>query len=469
MGASLLLVLVLAQAEPSEPAASRPAERESCADADGGCDVLAPCGEADGCRATPCVDPDAGACSASACTDSDGGCDQPSEAPSGGREPPWQPEGWLGGDHLTGEWFGARSWLAGHGITFDLVYAAEVFGTAAPLTDAPAALANGHLDFALTLDFETMGLWKGGKFYVLGQNNHGQGINQLVGSVTEISNIEAVEYLQLGEFFYEQNLFDVVRFRLGKQDANREFGTPRFGGNFINNNFGMLPSSPLPSYPTNGLGAVVVVTPVPWVAIKTSVFEGKPQVGSVGFDSAFLPDTGHFVISSLNVSHKLGRVGKSNGTSTVGFFRQQGRFEELAPSPSPRVFNELWGVFAQHDERIYVNPADESDPRCFTIIPRFGWAQPDRFNISLYLGLSVAYHGIGMREDDTVGIGVGYFTVNRQANGTPGPGGEFFVELFYKWRFTKFMSLQPDIQYYRTPGGDGRDALLVGTRLKFKL
>lgn len=339
----------------------------------------------------------------------------------------------------------------------------------APPVGDPTALVNGHLDVAVTLDSEGLGLWKGGKLYVLGQNNHGPGINQAVGSVTEISNIEAAPYTQLGEFFFEQNLFDVVRFRLGKQDANREFGTPRFGGNFINNNFGMLPSSPLPSYPTNGLGAVVVATPFPFLAVKAALFEGKPQVGSVGFDSAFVKDAGHFAIAAVNVMHRYGAEGRSNGTSSLAVYRQQGQFEELNPvGEVPRVFSELWGVFAQHDERIYLND-DLSDPRCFTIIPRFGWAQPDRFNMSLYLGLSVAFHGMGMREDDTVGIGVGGFTVNRQANGTPGQGSELFVELFYKWRFTKFMSLQPDLQYYRRPGGDGRDAVLVGTRLKFKL
>lgn len=437
----LLVMAVLAQPVELEPA-------------DGGVEVV-----------------DAGAAAASV-GETDGG--EPSD---GGVEPSDagadeagddEPDDWAHGDHLTGEWGGARGWLGAHGFTFDLVYAGEVFGVAPPTGDAPA-LANGHLDVAVTIDFEAMGLWKGGKFYVLGQNNHGTGINAAVGSVTEISNIEATPYTQLGEFFYEQNLFDVVRFRLGKQDANREFGTPRFGGNFINNNFGMLPSSPLPSYPTNGLGAVVVVNPVPWLTVKASLFEGKPQVGSVGFDSAFVKDAGHFIISSINSTHRFGREGRNNGTTTVGFFRQQGQFEELNPSgASPRTFNELWGLFAQHDERIYLND-DLDDPRCFTIIPRIGWAQPDRFNMSLFLGASLAFHGIGMREDDTVGIGFGYFTVNKQANGTPGQGSEFFVEAFYKFRITKFMSLQPDVQYYRTPGGDGKDALLVGTRLKFKL
>jgi porin len=396
---------------------------------------------------------------------------EPPDAGSASGEPPWPPPGYPSGDHFTSEWFGARTWLGEHGITFDLVYAVEVFGVAPPLS-APGsdgtALVNGHLDVAVTLDTGGLGLWSGGKLYVLGQNNHGPGINEAVGSATEVSNIEAAPYTQLGEFFYEQNFFDKARIRLGKQDANREFGSPRFGGNFINGNFGMLPTSPLPTYPTNGLGAVAIVTPTDWLTLKAAVFEGRPQVGSLGFDSAAVPGAGHFLISSLNVTHRFGYIGRSNGTSSVGAFRQQGQFDEIGAGGMGRTFNELWGVFAQHDERVYLDD-DPDDPRCFTIIPRFGWAQPDRFNIGLFLGLSVAYHGFGMRQDDTVGIGAGWFTVGQQRNGTPGPGSETFVEVFYKWRLTKFVSFQPDVQYYRTPGGDGRDALIVGTRLKFKL
>jgi porin len=379
------------------------------------------------------------------------------------------PPDWVHGDHLTGEWGGARTWLAEHGVTFDLVYAAEGFANAAQQAAGENGGFNGHLDVAVTLDFEVMGLWKGGKFYVLGQNNHGVGINEFVGSATEISNIEAAPYTQLGEFFYEQSFGSLVRIRLGKQDANREFGTPRFGGNFINNNFGMLPSSPLPSYPTNGLGAVAVVQPVWWLILKGSFFEGQPKVGSYGFDSAFAKDAGNFVIASANVVHRYGEEDRHTGTSTAGFFRQQGQFTEFTDAPTPRTFSESWGLFFQNDERIYLNPGDENDPRCFTFISRLGWSQPDRNNIGLFVGASLAYHGIGTRQDDTVGVGFGWFTVAQQVNGTPGPGTEFFVEIFYKWRMTKFMSLQPDVQYYRTPGGDGQDALLVGARLKFKL
>jgi carbohydrate-selective porin OprB len=95
--------------------------------------------------------------------------------------------------------------------------------------------------------------------------------------------VQCHPYTQLTELFYEHHLFDdKLRIRIGKQDANREFGTPRFGGNFINNNFGMYPTTPLPSYPTTGLGALVAVQPVAWLTGKAAIYEGSPAVGGSG-------------------------------------------------------------------------------------------------------------------------------------------------------------------------------------------
>jgi porin len=376
---------------------------------------------------------------------------------------------WSDGTHLTGEWGGARPWLAERGLTLDFVYAAEVFANAAQVTPGSNTALLGHLDVGLTLDFEALGLWRGGKLYVLGQNSHGHGINELVGSSASISNLEAPPYTQLGEFFFEQRLFDeLITLRLGKQDANREFGTPRFGGNFINNNFGMLPSAPLPSYPTNGLGAALIVRPLEWLAVRAMLIEGQPQVGSFGFDTAFQPGAGYFLAGSLAATHRYGAQDGNGGTTSAGFFRQEGALDEVGDVPRPRTFSSGYGFFVQNDERVQLNPGDKDDPRGLTFICRAGWSQPDRYSIALYAGASLAWHGLGPRMDDTVGIGFGTFTVAQQLNGAAGPGAEFYVEAFYKWRLTHFLSLQPDVQYYRAPGGDGHEALLVGVRLKVK-
>ena len=127
------------------------------------------------------------------------------------------------------------------------------------------------------------------------------------------------------------------------------------------------------------------------------------------------------------------------------------------------------GVFVQHDERIYLHPEDPDDPRGLTVILRYSWARPDRSAIPHYAGGSAAWHGVGPRTNDTVGIGAGYFTVAEQLGGSPGTGDERFVEAFYKLRLTNFISLQPDVQVFRHPGGDGQDGFVAGVRVKLKL
>ena len=361
------------------------------------------------------------------------------------------------GDHLTGSWAGARDGLADAGVVFDVTYAAEVFGDAQH--DAPGhEELLGHLDAAVTLDSERLHLWKGGKLYALVQNNEGHGINRDVGSATDISNLEAAPYTQLGELFLEQALGDDVSVRIGKQDANRDFGTPRFGGNFINNNFGMFPTSPLPSYPTNGLGASLGVTHG-WLAVRAAVYEGSPEVGGLGLATAFKPHAGYMLAGLLAATTPFGA--RDTGTQSIGVWRQHGDLP--AVDGSARTFEHDAGFYVQLDERFYRHP-DTKDESGLTVILRFSWAQADRTDISRYLGGSIAYHGLGSRHDDTIGLGVGYFTVAQ-----PVDGSEEFVEAFYKWRLTAYASLQPDVQVYRHPSGDRRDAVLVGTRLKVKL
>lgn len=379
---------------------------------------------------------------------------------------------WLDGDHFTGDWNGDRTRLAEHGLTIDLYYSVETFLTSARLGSSERAVSLlGHLDAALTIETEKLGLWPGGRFYFLGQNNQGTGINTLVGSATAISNYEAAPYTQLTEFFYEQSLLDDhLRIRLGKQDANREFGTPRYGGNFINNNFGMFPTTPLPSYPTTGLGAAVIVDATSWLVAKAVLFEGNPMIESLGFDSALAKDAGYTIALGAAATHHYGVDHRNGGTTSVGVWRQTGVLPELTEGPNPRSFNFNAGFMLQNDERIYAAPSDKENPSGLNVIARFAWSIPDRTPISLYAGASVAWHGLGSwRDNDTIGIGFGYFSVAQQLGGTPGRGDELFVETFYKLRLTKFFSVQPDLQAYAHPGGDGRTTLLAGLRMKLKL
>ncbi|HZJ67233.1 MAG TPA: carbohydrate porin [Kofleriaceae bacterium] len=374
-----------------------------------------------------------------------------------------QQTAWVDGDHLTGEWGGARTALADRGVAIDVVYASDMF------TARGETAALGHVDAAVTLDSHKLGLWDGGTLYVLGQNNHGSGINAHVGSAVGVSNLEAAPYTQLTEFFIDQAfLGGKLRVRIGKQDANRDFGTPRFGGNFINNNFGMFPNAPLASYPTTGLGTVVAVQPVPWLVGKLAIYEGSPTVGGFGLTNAFRTDGGFTLASGIAATHHFGRDGRDGGTTSVGAWWQSDDVTEVGVA-EPRMFDSNAGWFVQHDERIFLHPDDPRDPRGLTVILRYSWARPDRSAFGRYAGASAAWHGIGARDNDTAGIGAGSFTVAEPLGGSPGPRDEGFVEAFYKLRLTNFVSLQPDFQWFRHPGGDGADALVAGLRVKIKL
>ncbi|MBL8950527.1 MAG: carbohydrate porin [Myxococcaceae bacterium] len=335
---------------------------------------------------------------------------------------------------LTGNWSGARDELADIGLTFDVAFTTETFY----VLPKQAGALMGHLDLALTVDTGKLGLWPGGKLYVLGQVNEGDGVNALVGSQNEISNLEARGFTQVAEAFYEQTLWEErIRFRIGKQDSNRDFGTPRYAGNFINNNFGMYPTALLPSYPAPGLGATATVDPLWWLSLRAAVYQGTPQIG--GFSLS--PDEGAIGVGGVALKHVF--PGRHGGTTSLGGWAHT---------------NGEWGVMFQNDERIYSHPENPDDGRGLNFITRFSWSKTSVFP-PLYLGASLAWHGLWARDNDTVGAGFGYF--QRQ-----GGGEELFFEVFYKARLTHWLSVQPDVQVYRV---NEAPSALFGLRAKLKI
>ena len=356
-------------------------------------------------------------------------------------------EPYLEGEHATGDWAGKRTELEDHGVDLDLIYTVEAFDDV-----GDDATVLGHVDAALTLDTEKLGLWPGGTLYTLVQNGHGDGINTVVGSATAISNLEAPAFTQLTELFYEQSLAgDMIVLRAGKQDANRDFGTPRYAGNFINGTLGMFPNALLPSFPTTGLGAFARAKPVPWLKVSGGVYEGSPEIESFGVDTAF--DGGGYVgVGGAAVTGHFGPSHRHEATTSAGAWHRAGEMPDVEAND---------GFFVQTDEHLFAHPNDPKDNSGLTVILRFSYARADRSAISRYVGGSASWYGLGFRHDDTVGVAAGYLTLDG--------GSEWFIDATYKWRLTRFFSLQPDVEFYRHPSGTNGDAVLVGARIKVKL
>jgi len=343
---------------------------------------------------------------------------------------------WPFGDRATGTWNGARTTLEDEGVHLEVNYTAETFAR-----DAKAVAYHGNLDLLLQLDTAKAHLWSGGTMLVYGQDDRGDGVSSRPGFLMPVSNYEGPSFTQLSELWLYQELPDGVALRLGKQDANRDFAAPRFGGNFMNSSFGVLPTVPIPSYPAPALGAAAFLQTTSWLALRGGVYEGDPQVESVGAH-AFDAEAGAFAIGAVHVD--VGQISERDTILQIGGWHH---------STLDRS-----GAFAITDFFVPLAPDGAGERRSLQLFARGNFepeaAAPDA---RLYLGAGITAHGV-VGAHNTLGLGAGFVSVTDADQG--------FVELFFKWRPLAWFTVEPDVQFYFLSG----DAhVITGLRCKLKI
>lgn len=343
---------------------------------------------------------------------------------------------WLHGEDATGTWGNVRSAIDDHGLHLDLDYVAETFAA-----DFRRIEYRGSVDFTLEFDTEKAGLWKGGQLLAFAQQEHGSGLSDNLGFAMPVSNYESQSFTQLSELWFHQDLAHGVALRIGKQDGNRDFASPRFGGNFINSSFGVLPNTPLPSYPAPALGAALFLGTDQAVGFRAAVYEGASEAGSFA-GHAFDDGSGAFVIAAAHLEEEEG-----GGHDTRG---QVGGWHHTALDRT--------GMFGVVDHMIRLAPGSAEDHRSLQAFVRGSWdPQAHGEDPDVYLGGGLTAHGFtGQR--NTVGLGAGFVSVAEAEQG--------FIELFFKWRALPWFTVQPDAQLYFV----GENAhVILGLRCKLKL
>jgi carbohydrate-selective porin OprB len=343
---------------------------------------------------------------------------------------------WLHGDDATGTWGGLRGELEDKGVHVDLDYVAETF-----TRDLKAIAYRGSVDFTFEFDTEKAGLWKGGEMLAFAQQAHGDGVSDDIGLAMPASNYEALAFTQLSELWLYQELPHGLALRLGKQDGNRDFAAPRFGGNFLNSSYGVLPNTPLPSYPAPAMGAALFLSASDTVGFRAGVYEGSPEAGSFA-GNAFDRGSGTFVIAAAHYEE---------GTDQAHDTRAQiGGWHHTALDRS--------GLFGVADHMFRFAPGSAEDRRSVQVFLRGSW-DPDAHGTDpdLHFGVGLTAHGFA-GANNTVGLGAGFVSIAEDEQG--------FLELFFKWRPVPWFTVQPDAQIHFV----GDDAhVLIGLRCKVKL
>jgi len=360
-------------------------------------------------------------------------------------------------EHLSGDWGGARPWLHEHGVIPGIRYTVEVMSKlqGGATRDAVGRVL-GNLDVDLTLDTEPLFGWPGGSFFFHFENLVGRsnGVNPAVGfPFNVVTNLNAPDpFVRMMSYYYRQVwLEDRLGFKLGKQDANVDFlGTDTTG---LYLNLGVSPPGniPMPTWPFPELGLSLFGRPLAALELSAGVYGGDLVGDSFSAASLFSGDV--FAIFQIALEPTLyGRGGEYQ----IGAW--------LATTDNPaldgsRIFDSNYGAYFLFDQELL---ADTVKGRSLRAWLQFTWSPPDRNVNSWWVGGGVVWQEpVRALHESALGLGVYYA---RASSDLPNRSGETVIELFYKAGVTTWLALQPDLQYFVNPAGDGRGALVLGLR-----
>ena len=375
---------------------------------------------------------------------------------------------WLDGDYATGKWFGARPLFEDHGVTVNssLLYS-PFMKTGGGANGERSGKGYSLFNLSVTVDTEKAGMWKGGTFYGLYQRKAGYGIsgangnNGAMGDWMGLDGWDWRQINQISEYWYQQKLFnDKFRMKVGKQDANIDFGYLNSGWDFMNTAFSVNPTTPMPTYPDQSFGFMAEINPKEWLSIRNGIYNkyGSPfNITEIEVKPMIKKMPGRYMLGAWEMSE------------TTGWDMATGM--NMDGSTYYRNFNRNYGMYAGFEQMVYKEKKDdENDMQGLVVFGQFGMSPSNRNDMNRYAGGGLHYVGpIPKRDNDRAGIAIasGNFASRLGDVGSDygsRVGSETAVECFYRVQVTPWFYLQPDVQLIMNPGGMYGNSVAIGLR-----
>ena len=348
-------------------------------------------------------------------------------------------------------------------LAIDLVYKGDVVGVAAG--DARGARYLDNLDLLASLDLDRAVGWRGGTAFASVLNNLGGRPNDIAGTLQGVNNIEvAGADLLLYQAWIQQSFADDrLSVLVGRYDLNSEFYANDAASHLIAPAFGI--GSELAATGPNGPS----IFPRTDLAIRLRAGDERNYVQAVAIRAprGTTDDGGRRSTLFVAEAGWQGRL-----SFTLGGWAYSRRQPRIIPPGVTTGPGEAasHGVYASVETDL-AGQADQ--PGHWRAFARAGWSDGRTTPFAGGFQLGVTGRGIVPdRPGSQLSIGVAsadLSTPYRQANPPGEPalaGSEGMVELTYSDAVLPFLTLQPDVQYVRRPGGlqDADDAVVLGLR-----
>ena len=404
--------------------------------------------------------------------------------------------------NLLGDIGPLRPALGAYGASFGLSETSEVLGNPGG-GRAQAVVYEGVTEMSTGLDLQKAIGLAGGVLNASAFQLHGRGLStNAIDNLNVVSNIEADRSIRLFELWYGQSFRGgKVDLKIGQQSADLEFIVSLYGGLFVNSSFGWptlaavdLPSGG-PAFPLGTPGIRLRVQPTGALTALLGAFDGSPaglgsgdpQVRDAS-GAKFDVRSGVFVIGEIQYAIDQGETANGlAGTYKLGAWYNSNAFTDQFFTSTPiaaaralanpaRMRRNDWSVYAVMDQLVF--RAGGSKDSGAGVFARAAYAPGDRNEVDVFLDGGITYRGAFGRDNDTVGLGVGWARIGDTARADDAalaavsPGGfpirssETVVELTYQAQLAPWWIVQPDVQYVFNPGGGvpnpGRPAKRVG-------
>ena len=397
---------------------------------------------------------------------------------------------------LFGDMGGLRPALARNGVTLGLTEVSEWLKNTSGGVKTGQAY-HGLTTLTLGLDTQQAGGLDGGSVNLSVLHIHGHQLSpDYIGSLQTASGIEALSGPRLWELWYQQKLTDRLDVKLGQQSLDQEFMVSQYAGTFVGTAFGWptVPSSNLPAggpaYPLSSPGARLRVRVGESVTLLAGMFAGDPANTSIqdpqkanNRGTTFSLHGGTLSIAELQ--YGLNQPGPTGvdavnqrglpGMYKIGAWYQNGKFSDTrfdtgglslaSPGGSGRALQHAgnYSVYAVADQTVWGDSA--GGPQAVNLFARAMVAPGDRNPVSMSANLGVTMTApFAGRDNDVLGLGIGYVKVGSNARGLDGDNNGFrainspirnseaFVEATYQYQATPWLVLQSVLQYTRNPG-----------------
>lgn len=329
----------------------------------------------------------------------------------------------------------------------------------------------GNLELTADGDLGRLIGWHGARAHLHLLDNHGNGLNNLAGTVQGIDNIEVSNgRLKLYEAWVEQSFAGGrASLLLGLSDLNADFYQNDAAGLLIAPAFGI--GSELSATGPNGPS----IFPSTAMTARLNLSLGKSgyvRVAAVNARAGVLGDDGGVDMSLRDGALLIAEAGTTRGGKlALGVWRYTRRQDDLRATdgmgnPVRRI---SMGAYALVDQRLVGD-----DARGLDLFVRAGLSDGKTTSFAGGFQAGVLARGlIKGRPDGQLSFGVAHGVLSRAYRDTLREEGEIpdsaetGFEITYQDRLAPFLSVQPDLQYIRRafPGGGRRGTWVVGLRL----